>query len=436
MVRKLTFVLLAIILAACSAAPTAGPTPTSTTTPDPTATSTLVPAIIPTPALVSNKQFSEVPQVEATKVRDLIISNQLFALDLYFELSKDHQNILFAPYSISQAVAMVYDGARSQTTQEIANSFHFELPKEDLHAAFNATNQRLSAQTNPDVALDIANSLWVRSDYSIKEDFLDTMAQYYGSGIYQWDKADLEGTRQAINEWVRGKTRDHIIELLKEPPTDDTGLYIVNTIYFQGTWKYPFAPFAKRFFNCLDGTGIDLMMMQTEAEFNYSDGAGYKAIELPYKDSQIVMDLLVPDLGTFDQFEENMTLENLNTIFREMRFDLVILTMPPFELKAEYFLKDVLSSLGMSIVFTEDSDFSGIGGVDNLHLSDILHSAFIKVSEKKTEASAATGVIVTQEVESHGEKYLLIDRPFIFLIRDQPTGTILFMGRVLDPRIQ
>ena len=212
--------------------------------------------------------------------------------------------------------------------------------------------------------------------------------------------------------------------------TPETRLVLANAIYFLGTWKLPFdadltqdAPFHK-----LDGTEVSVPMMGIEGHFRYTEGDDFQAVELPYTGDQLAMIVLLPVKGTFEAFEAALSVEQLNRILEPMYSQKLWLAMPKFELTSEFSLAGVLADLGMPDAFSSAADFSGMDGTHSLFIDHVVHKAFVSVDEEGTEAASATGVIMTLSMP----RTIRVDRPFLFLIRDIETGTILFIGRVMD----
>ena len=247
--------------------------------------------------------------------------------------------------------------------------------------------------------------------------------------------ADPEGSRATINDWVEDKTNDKIKELLPQGSiTDLTRLVLTNAIYFSAAWDEPFraSDTADRPFKLAGGQSISVPTLHQVHERGYGAGEGYRAAELPYDGGQLSMVVVVPDdLATF---EASLSAERITSIVDSISTHLLDLSLPKFKFDAPLGLKDVLYGLGMVDAFTPGvADFSGIDGTRNLVITDVLHKGFISIDEKGTEAAAATAVIVG-DTSAPEPATLVVDKPFVFFIRDIPTGAILFVGRVVDPR--
>lgn len=381
-------------------------------------------------------------------IKTLALDNTAFALAFYDQIRHEDGNIIYSPLSISLALSMTLAGAETTTLQAMKDALQFSLPVDNLHPTFNALisyieeseNQNMEGIDGSQFQLNIANSIWGQSGYDFKQAFLDTLAKYYGSGIYNVDFINNpEKSRIAINDWVEEETQDKIKDLIPEGAIDNlTRLVLANAIYFNGSWMYPFAESltAEAPFTTLDGSETYVEMMKISGErFQYSDGEGYEAIILPYLSRDFNMLVLVPELGTYKDFEGSLSTDLLSEILENMPSEAVNLEMPKFDFETTTNATDPLMALGMAEAFQgENADFSGITEVEKLYISDVLHKATIIVDEEGTEAAAATAVIMKAESAMPGEpKSLVIDRPFMFFIQHQPTGSILFMGRVTEP---
>jgi serpin B len=386
------------------------------------------------------------PDVIESDFDSLNEGNREFAFDLYQSIRHEEGNLFFSPYSISVALAMTYAGARGDTEMQIKETMHFSLPQDRLHPAFNALDQTLAqrgkeAQGKDDQGfrLNIVNAIWGQAGYEFLIEYLDTLAMNYGAGIRLLDfVGDPEGSRNTINKWVSEETEGRIEELIPRGIIDGlTRLVLTNAIYFNAAWEYPFEESwtEPEVFRTLTGEQVEVPMMKQVKGFAYDSGDGYQAVELPYSGRELSMLILVPDMGRFDEFESSLDREVVENVIDRLAQKQVALRMPKFEFKKRLGLAETLSAMGMPAAFSMQADFSGMDGTRDLFIQDVVHQAFVSVDETGTEAAAATAVVMTLKSAPMEEPVELnIDRPFIFLIRDIQTDTILFLGRVLDPR--
>ena len=392
------------------------------------------------------------PEAGAVDVAVLVAGNKAFALDLYRTLSESEGNLFFSPHSISTALAMAYAGARGETERQMAATLRYGLAQDSLHPVFNALDLSLAPQDAAgdaeDFRLTVASSVWGQEGYGFLPEYLDILAVNYGDEVRTVDfRLDPEDARVRINGWVADETEERITDLI--PPsalTELTRLVLANAIYFKAAWQMPFDERATtdRPFHLLDGSERDVPMMRQQSNLRYAHGDGYQSVELPYKGGDVAMTLLVPDSGRFQEFQDFLSGQSLEDIVDSLNHELVRLTMPKFEMESAFSLSDTSKSMGMPDAFDDQAaDFSGMDGRAChargdicLLISDVLHKAFVSVDEAGTEAAAATAVIVgiTRAVIGEPEPIeLVVDRPFLFVIRHLPTDAVLFVGRVLEP---
>ena len=396
-------------------------------------------------ASIAQSDLSRVTSPEAPPgdVQRQVESNNAFAFDLYRSLQSQAGNLIYSPYSISLALAMTYAGARGETESQMAQVLHF-LPQEQAHAAFNALDLQLAERSKAKsdeetpLQLNIANAVWAEQTYPFLQSFLDTIALNYGAGVRLADfVSQYEAVRREINSWVSEQTEDKINDLIPEGVLDsNTRMALVNAIYFKADWLHPFEAesTADAPFHLLDGSEVTVPMMNQGLSIPYAQGDGWQAIELAYQGESAAMDIIVPDEGSFEVIESSLDHETVSAILDSLQPAAVQLALPKFKFESEFGLADQLSALGMTDAFDPDqADFSGMTERNDLYISAILHKAVVAVDEKGTEAAAATAVIVTATGAPVFDITLTIDRPFIFIIRDIPTGQILFIGRVLNP---
>ena len=397
--------------------------------------------------LVSDLPRSDGQGSSAEDLEKLADGNTEFALDLYHRLESGEGNLFYSPYSISSALAMTYAGAEGQTADEMAAVFHFLLEEDRLHPTFNALDQYLEGLAEQEIPedmgeafqLNIANAIWGLKDFHFESDFLDTLATNYGAGLRLLDYIQApEESRVTINDWVSDETKERIQDLIPQGAIDsDTRLVLSNAIYFKATWLEPFEESLTEdgIFYGLDGSEINTPMMSlgSDASFPYYHGEGFQAVELPYVGGQVSMLVLVPDQGEFSGFEESLNAEKLDQIISNLAYQPMYLNFPKFEFETEISLVNILAEMGMTSAFSDGADFSGMTGNKDLFISDVFHKAFVSVDEEGTEAAAATAVLMELTSAPENPLRLEIDRPFLFLIRDHQTNSVLFMGRVVEP---
>ncbi|MCK4546671.1 MAG: serpin family protein [Candidatus Eisenbacteria sp.] len=369
----------------------------------------------------------------------LVRSNTAFALDLYRELRTTEGNLFFSPYSISTALAMTYGGARGKTADEMEQTLHFALDQDRLHPAFAKSDKRLGAIRNKgDLDLLVANSLWPQVDYPFREEYLALARQHYGAPVTPVDYSGAtEEARKTINHWVEGKTRDRIRDLIRRGDLDPaTMLVLVNAIYFKGDWAHQFDE-SRTYtgsFVLPGGEEKDVRMMTQQGSFKYGEHEQVQVIELPYAGDDLAMFVVLPRSGYhLSDVEDSLTQENLLSWLSSLSPSEVEVSLPEFSITwGTEDLTDHLQALGMKEAFLIGrADFSGMDGSRSLFMGSVLHKAFIEVNEEGSEASASTAVVI-KGLSSRTLNFRA-DHPFLFLIRDNTTGTILFLGRLVDP---
>jgi serpin B len=368
-------------------------------------------------------------------------ANNQFNLDLYKNLiQKEKSNIFFSPYSIFSAMAMVYEGALGKTAEEIKAVFHFpetNILRNNFYELYSKLNQK-----GKDFELKTVNALWLQKDYPFLSSYLALLEKYYGGKARNLDFVnETEKSRQIINQYIEEETNKKIKNLIPEDSISPmTRLVLTNAIYFKGVWLWNFDEKMtnnEKFFIRPDfSVEVPVMNMPPEeAEFNYYEDETVQVLELPYKGGKIMMIVVLPRQILSDRnllsFESSLTEEKLKAYQTKMeKTKLDAIALPKFKLRTNYFLNENLIDLGMPTAFSERADFSKITGKKDFSISTVIHQAFVEVDEKGTEAAATTAAFI---FESMG-KIFRADHPFLFYILDKETGTILFFGRVVDPR--
>lgn len=373
----------------------------------------------------------------------LVAGNTAFGLDLYGQLRSEPGNLFLSPFSISVALGMTAAGARGKTREEMTRVLH--LP-DDAPAAFGAVLRSLNEEPDPKkrgFTLTTANALWAQTGYPWRPEYKKLVAEAYLAGLYDVDFASApEPARATINAWVEKETRQKIRELL--PPrsiTPLTRLVLTNAIYFKGDWQNPFEKSQTKDlpFTRADGTKVPTPLMYRVGGYGYLENDTFQVLQLPYAGRRISMVVILPRKPDgLPVVEKELIGPNLTTLLNNLGYEREVhVHLPRFKVEQSFTLNQPLQALGMKSAFA-GADFSGMHtGPEQLDISAVIHKAFVDVNEEGTEAAAATGVIVgvTSVAPAPPQpKYFRADRPFLFLIRDQKTGSILFMGRLVDPR--
>ncbi len=377
------------------------------------------------------------PSISDSEYKQLTADNNQFAIKFFKQLfDPNTDSSVFSPYSLSSALGMTYAGAASQTQTEMATALEFNLESSLLHAGFNRSLAELeqhnmpASGTHPAQELLIVNALWPALGTSPGEDFLDTLASQYGAGVYALDYVnETEASRQAINDQVALWTQGYITDLLpKDSVPSETQLIITSSIYFFAPWESSFleSNTAPGPFNNLDGTNVEVPTMSATsgAYSGQTEDADFGAI--PFREGALQMVFIQPT-GDFTTYVENFSEVKLAEGLSAMTYQSGVVRLPKFKLESEMSAVESLSNLGMVQAFTERADFSPMN-VGDVYIGDIKHKAVIDVNEAGTTAAAATAVVILPP--SIPPRVLTVDRPFIFMIHDLQSNTILFMGHV------
>jgi serpin B len=365
--------------------------------------------------------------------------NNAFAVGLFQKLADSDENLIVSPHSIATCFGMAYAGARGTTERQIADVLDFNYPPAGFHSVLDRLNTTLAGR--PGVDLRISNGCWWQRGTQWEQAYLDTLSQSYDADMDSLDfAADPAGARAAINQWVSDHTAGLLNDLLPPGTIDaSTVLVLANTIYFLAEWLWQFDPqyTHSASFLKLDASEVNNSFMWGEGHIPYLDGGDYVAIEMPYKEEYASMIFILPDSGCYEAFEDTFTVETFNFIADELhgRYNqCVMLTLPKFGFYSRFNLNQTLKEMGITDAYIPGvADFSGMDGtIDGSPWLDfVMHKAYLMINEYGTLAFAGTAMGFSVGIcES-----FYANRPFIFAIQDIPTGTILFMGRVLDPSV-
>jgi len=397
---------------------------------------------------------------------DKVVNTDSFATDLYARLAaQSKDNLFFSPTSIETALAMTYAGARGDTAAQMAKTLHYENdaakvnasfakllrtlnnPREVVVARFDKSG-KMETTKQPAYQLFVANALWGQQGYPFESDFINLVQKNYGGGLNNVDfKNCREEARKTINDWVATQTRDKIKNLIAPSALSSfSRLVLTNAIYFKSVWEDPFPKDLTKdgSFHLSSGKSVKVPLMHQTREGGYGENDTMQWLELPYAGNALSMVVLLPkNVDGLAAMEKNLTAENISQWLKTMSRELVEVTFPKFTFTSSCELGDHLAAMGMPDAFNPGkADFLGIAkpettGEPPLFISRVIHKAFIAVNEEETEAAAATAVIMDAGAAPGWEppkpKVFKADHPFIFLIRHNATGEILFLGRVVNP---
>lgn len=367
--------------------------------------------------------------------------NTAFALDLYRQIKDGGGNLFFSPYSISTCLAMTYAGARGETESQMAGTLHFGTNQAAFHSAFSELEKQLNAvQEKKDVELNIANGLWAQKEHPFLADFLDTAVKDYKAKVEQVDfRTSAEATRREINDWVSDKTKGKIEDLIGPGVLNNlTRLVLVNAIYFKGKWASQFKKnkTTDQPFFVSPNEKVQAKLMNQTARFGYTETDKLQLLELRYAGGDVSMAVLLPkEKDGLKALESSLNQKQLDDWLAKVHSREVNVFLPKFKLTQSFELSQTLSLMGMPDAFSGNADFSGMDGTKDLYISAVIHKAFVDLNEEGTEAAAATGVTMRAMAMRRPAPMPVFraDHPFLFLLRDTHSGSILFLGRVTDP---
>lgn len=370
---------------------------------------------------------------------ELVSANTRFAFDIYREVLKTGgtKNVFISPSSVSLALTMTYNGADGTTKEAMARVLGVEGMDLDELSRANAILISNLIYGDEDLILEIANSLWARQGVTFRDEFMNRNQTFYFAGLFPIT------TAAAINDWVSEKTHEKITHVLDDPLPAEAILYLVNAIYFKGTWTHEFdkADTRNRPFYLTGGGQKSVPMMELADTLRYCRGDGFQAVSLPYGDGRFSMYVFLPDENSsLAEFQARLTPENWEAWMGEFGEAEGDIYLPRFKIEYERLLNNQLTGLGMGVAFEPYGANFGkmlpveqFGG-ENVYISRVIHKTFCEVNEEGTEAAAVTIVEIGVTCPSEPQKFLMrMDRPFFFAIRDNESGAILFMGSVLDP---
>ena len=377
----------------------------------------------------------------ATADPALVQGNNAFGWDLYAQLRAKAGNRFCSPFSVSTALAMTSAGAKGQTLDEMAKTLHLPPGTDAAHAGFGALLKQLQADpVKRGFELSVANALWGQQGLPFRKEFLDLTQKQYGAGLNTVDFHNPEQARQTINQWVERQTKDRIKDLFAPGSLQgSTGLVLTNAIYFKGRWKQKFEEkaTAPQPFHLGGGRDVPAPLMHRAGRFAYFAGDNLQAVELPYAggDVSMVVLLLPKSADGLTALEQSLDAATVDRWLGRLQSTPGDVYLPRFKVTDEFDLTQTLQDMGMRAAFTGRADFSGMLTTEPLSIGKVVHKAFVEANEEGTTAAAATGVAMARAAAPlHEDRFTFrADHPFVFLIRDAKSGSVLFVGRVANP---
>ncbi|MCT7950867.1 serpin family protein [Ancylothrix sp. C2] len=394
---------------------------------------TTSPATTPTPMAVTNNTAGE--EIN----QKLVAANTRFGFKLFSQIQKKQasKNVFISPSSVAMALTMAYNGSSGETQKAMTKALELQgLTLEEINKSNLLLKQALTT-ADPQIKLAIANSLWANQQVTLNPDFIQKNQQYYDAEISKLNFSDPASVG-TINNWVKKQTNGKITEIVDQLQPDQI-LWLINAIYFKGNWSEPFAKEAtkNRPFTLLNGSKKQHPLMSQSDRYQYLENDQFQAISLPYGNGQMSFYVFLPKSGkSLDSFYNSLNAQTWEQWMKQFRSRQGSISLPRFKLEYDISLNEALKALGMAPAFNrQQADFSGMSNV-KANIDEVKHKTFVEVNEEGTEAAAVTGVgIRTTSAPARSEPFeMVVDRPFFSVIRDNKTGTILFMGSIVDPQ--
>ncbi len=389
------------------------------------------------PTSPGNREVRELTSIE----KALVEADNSFGLKVFRAINNDEKdkNVFISPLSISMALGMTLNGANGATKEAMQNALELAgLSDQQINENYQSLIDLLKG-LDPKVKFQIANSIWYRNDFAFKESFININKQYFYAKVAGLDFTNPQSVK-IINGWVEDNTNGKIKKIVDQIDPSIV-MFLINAIYFKGTWTYEFDKSQTQddVFNLPDGSQKTVPMMTQSRELPYFENDQFQAVDLPYGDGLFSMTIILPTPEiNVDDFLAAFSAENWNQWTGSFSKRNGVLYFPRFKLEYEKLLNDVLKSLGMAVAFDQNqADFTRMFdkvGDMNLFIDKVKHKSFVEVNEEGTEAAAVTSVEVGVTSVGPGSSFVMrVDRPFIFAIREHHSGTILFIGKIVDP---
>jgi serine protease inhibitor len=388
------------------------------------------------------KTIENTPSLDLTAAeKSLLKSDNKFGFKLFQEVVREEKdkNVFISPLSISMALGMTYNGANGSTQEAMKNTLELNgLTLQEVNESYQHLI-KLFSELDPSVLFQIANSIWYRQSWTFEEDFIQLNKTYFDAVVSGLNFDDPHSA-DVINAWVNENTKGKITSIINPPIDPSMVMFLINAIYFKGTWTYQFDKNATREWPFLlpDNSTKPCQMMGQKSEFPYYENDDFQAVNLPYGKGDYCMIVFLPKWGkNVDSLIANLNQENFEVWLSEFHSDSGKVCLPKFILEYGLKLNDALKALGMSVAFDPDqADFTRMHPGAGLFISEVKHKTFVEVNEEGTEAAAVTSVGMELSALPPPLPFeIVMDRPFVFMIRENLSGAILFMGKIVEPTL-
>lgn len=369
--------------------------------------------------------------------KQLVSSSSEFGFNLFKKINKveAQNNIFISPLSVSMALGMALNGASGTTYDAMKSTLEFSsLTKQQINETYQSLIGLLT-KSDPKVTFNIANSIWYKNTFNFKKEFIDVNKKYFNAEVESLDFTNNNSVN-IINNWVNEKTNGKISKIVEKIPQNII-MYLINAIYFKGTWKYEFNKKSTQqdIFNDINGNQITCNMMAQKNKFLYYSNSDLQIIDLPYGNENFSMVVILPAWGkNVNEVIEQLDKNTWNNYLSNLKKEEGTIQLPKFKLENKYLLNKVLKQLGMEIAFDKGkADFTNMNKSGGIYIDEVLHKTFVQVDEEGTEATAVTSVSFGV-TSAGGNGFLMrVDRPFVFIIKEKNSNSILFMGKVIKP---
>jgi len=381
-----------------------------------------------------------VPILLTESQRELVRSDNTFGFDIFklvMQAEKDAENLMISPLSISYALSMTLNGANGATLDSMMKALrYYDISLDEINNSYKDLTDKLM-EVDERVIMEIANSVWVEEKLRVKQAFMENLMDYFNAEAHEFSVSNPDIV-DIINQWIEDHTHGKIEEMIEPPLPQDIAMLLINAIYFNGKWKYEFDEDNTRDmpFYTESSEEVNVPMMNQEVTVKIAPQPEFMLVELPYGQGNYVMDIILPEGGyTCPDILPMITADNWNNWIDNLFDTNIDLYMPKFSYEYKVTLNDILSAMGMEIAFVPyEADFSNISEQD-LFISKVLHQTFIENNEEGTEAAAATVVMMELTSVPSGPMIVRLDKPFIYLIRETSTNSIIFMGKTGNPAV-
>jgi len=377
---------------------------------------------------------------QKTEIKTAEQGNSIFAFSLYDQIQNSKENVFFSPFSISASLSMTYAGSAGATEAEMKDVMSYKSNTDGFHKEFKSILENFKKKGEDNVKINVAQSVWAQKDYNYETDFLVSLRANYLSPVQKTDFVDAKNRVESlkkINDWAAEKTNKKINNLLpKDALSDATRLVLVSAIHFKGSWETPFKKASSKQldFKTINKKTVKVSFMQGMAKVNLYENEIVQVAEIPYKGDATMIIFLPKKEDGFSDLQKQFTYDNYSIWTSNFTKSSVSLIIPKFKIENSFDLEKPLKKMGMKTAFGKKADFSKMTGDQSLFISKIVHKAYIEIDEDGTEAAAATAVVMDRKSAMNElPTAFRADHPFIFIIKENTTNTILFVGHYVQP---